>query len=152
MICRVPCLRGPEAHRKKKFEYVLIRLYSVVYVRLLLAGDKSSSTATRPEDVVEGLMGEVDIDKAVLERIERDHPAGMSSAAILDLLSSLGVRFSEATLRKWVQLGLLPRSVRVGRKGKHSGSQGMYPTPIVQPNPSHQGHDVSRPHYRTDPT
>ncbi len=42
------------------------------------------------------------------------------------------MRFSEATLRKWVQLGLLPRSVRVGRKGKHSGSQGMYPATIVR--------------------
>jgi hypothetical protein len=42
------------------------------------------------------------------------------------------VKFGEATLRKWVQLGLLPRSVRVGRKGKHSGSQGMYPASIVR--------------------
>lgn len=72
------------------------------------------------------------IDSAVLARIEGDHPEGVSSAEILDTLASLGVRFSEATLRKWVQLGLLPRSVRVGRKGKHSGSQGMYPATIVR--------------------
>ena len=31
-----------------------------------------------------------------------------------------------------MQLGLLPRSVRVGRKGKHRGSQGLYPATIVR--------------------
>jgi hypothetical protein len=31
-----------------------------------------------------------------------------------------------------VQLGLLPRSVRVGRKGKHRGSQGLYPAKVVR--------------------
>jgi hypothetical protein len=31
-----------------------------------------------------------------------------------------------------VQLGLLPRSVRVGRKGKHRGSCGMYPAEVVR--------------------
>jgi hypothetical protein len=72
------------------------------------------------------------VDDAVLVRIEMDHSGGISSASILDVLSSLGVKFGEATLRKWVQLGLLPRSVRVGRKGKHSGSQGMYPASIVR--------------------
>jgi hypothetical protein len=77
------------------------------------------------------MMGEAEIHSNVLKRIEREHSDGLSSQAILDLLSSLGVRFSEATLRKWVQLGLLPRSVRVGRKGKHSGSQGMYPSSII---------------------
>ena len=72
------------------------------------------------------------IDRAVLVRIENEHPDGISSASILDVLASLGVKFSEATLRKWVQLGLLPRSVRVGQKGKHSGSKGMYPVAIVR--------------------
>jgi len=42
------------------------------------------------------------------------------------------VRFSEATLRKYVQLGLLPRSVRVGRKGKHRGSCGVYPAHVIR--------------------
>lgn len=77
-------------------------------------------------------MGIGGIDSAVLARIEREHPDGVSSAEMLDMLASLGVRFSEATLRKWVQLGLLPRSIRVGRKGKHLGSQGMYPATIVR--------------------
>ena len=42
------------------------------------------------------------------------------------------MKFSEATLRKYVQLGLLPRSVRVGRKGKHQGSTGMYPSGVIR--------------------
>jgi DNA-binding transcriptional MerR regulator len=72
------------------------------------------------------------IDQSVLVRIEAEYARGIPSASILDVLASLGVKFSEATLRKWVQLGLLPRSVRVGRKGKHAGSQGMYPATIVR--------------------
>ncbi len=77
-------------------------------------------------------MGVGGIDQSVLVRIEAEYARGISSASILDVLASLGVKFSEATLRKWVQLSLLPRSVRVGRKGKHAGSQGMYPATIVR--------------------
>jgi len=51
---------------------------------------------------------------------------------ILDVFASHDVSLSEATLRKYVQLGLLPRSVRVGRKGKHQGSQGVYPVSVVR--------------------
>ncbi len=68
----------------------------------------------------------------VLSAIERDHEDGISSADILDFFASHEVKFSEATLRKYVQLGLLPRSVRVGRKGKHQGSQGLYPATVVR--------------------
>lgn len=76
-------------------------------------------------------MGEW-IDDATLSRIEREHPDGIASAEILALFDAHGIKFSEATLRKYVQLGLLPRSVRVGRKGKHQGSQGMYPASVVR--------------------
>lgn len=72
------------------------------------------------------------IDPAALTRIERSHPNGLTSAEILDLLAQFRVPFSEATLRKYVQLGLLPRSVRIGRKGKHRGSQGMYPVSVLR--------------------
>lgn len=68
----------------------------------------------------------------VLDSIEQEHVQGLSSTEILDLFAAHGVKFSEATLRKYVQLGLLPRSVRVGRKGKHQGSQGMYPATVVR--------------------
>jgi hypothetical protein len=72
------------------------------------------------------------ITDEVLDRLEREHPHGISSAEILDTLASHGIKFSEATLRKYVQLGLLPRSVRVGKKGKHQGSQGMYPAAVLR--------------------
>ena len=72
------------------------------------------------------------LDDATLSRLEREHEAGLSSVEILTVLEQHGVKFSEATLRKYVQLGLLPRSVRVGRKGKHQGSQGMYPVTVLR--------------------
>ena len=72
------------------------------------------------------------IEEAVLDRLERDNASGLTSAEILDLFARHEVHFTEATLRKYVQLGLLPRSVRVGRKGKHQGSQGVYPVSVVR--------------------
>ncbi|WP_437693363.1 MerR family transcriptional regulator [Sorangium sp. So ce176] len=72
------------------------------------------------------------IPEDVLDRIEREHAQGITSSDILELFATHGIKFSEATLRKYVQLGLLPRSVRVGRKGKHQGSQGMYPATVVR--------------------
>ena len=67
-----------------------------------------------------------------IEEIERAWPDGMTSRQIVDVFETRGIRFSEATLRKYVQLGLLPRSVRVGRKGKHRGSCGLYPSHVVR--------------------
>jgi hypothetical protein len=72
------------------------------------------------------------IDDSVLSQIEKSHAKGLTSVEILDVFASRDIPFSEATLRKWVQLGLLPRSVRVGRKGKHQGSQGVYPVGVVR--------------------
>ena len=72
------------------------------------------------------------MDEQILGRIEREHPAGLTSVEILDLFVTNGVHLTEATLRKYVQLGLLPRSVRVGRKGKHQGSTGVYPVGVVR--------------------
>jgi hypothetical protein len=67
-----------------------------------------------------------------LREIERTHPEGLTSKQIVDLFESRGARLSEATFRKYVQLGMLPRSVRVGRKGKHQGSCGIYPAVTVR--------------------
>ena len=72
------------------------------------------------------------IDESTLARIEKRHQAGLTSAEILDVFAVHGIALSEATLRKYIQLGLLPRSVRVGRKGKHQGSQGIYPVQVVR--------------------
>lgn len=67
-----------------------------------------------------------------LDRIERDYPEGVSARVIVDIFKPRGVALSEATFRKYVQVGLLPRSRRVGRKGKHKGSQGVYPVESVR--------------------
>lgn len=67
-----------------------------------------------------------------IERIERDFAAGVPARTILEIFQPKGVRLSEATFRKYVQAGLLPRSRRVGRKGKHRGSQGLYPVEAVR--------------------
>ncbi len=72
------------------------------------------------------------LDEDALDEIEKSWPNGLTSRQIVDLFESRGIRFSEATLRKYVQLGLLPRSVRVGRKGKHLGSCGLYPANVVR--------------------
>jgi DNA-binding transcriptional MerR regulator len=67
-----------------------------------------------------------------IERIERDYAGGLPARAILEIFRPRGVQLSEATFRKYVQAGLLPRSRRVGRKGKHQGSRGLYPVEAVR--------------------
>lgn len=67
------------------------------------------------------------LDATELAALEAAHPDGLSSAEVVDAFLRRGVRFSEATFRKYVQLGLLPRSQRIGTKGKHKGSKGIYP-------------------------
>ena len=67
-----------------------------------------------------------------IERIEVEFREGISSTAIVDLFKRSGERFSEATLRKYVQLELLPKSRRVGARGRHKGSIGLYPVGIVR--------------------
>ena len=79
------------------------------------------------ESPIRGLLDEQEIAE-----IEARHPEGMSSAQIVDVFARRGVKFSEASFRKYVQLGLLPRSRRVGSKGKHKGSRGVYPVGTVR--------------------
>jgi hypothetical protein len=57
---------------------------------------------------------------------------GITAVQIVDAFTSRGIKFSEASFRKYVQQGLLPRSKRVGRKGKHRGSLGVYPAKTVR--------------------
>ena len=89
--------------------------------------DSRESSASRSAVSSRGLLEEREV-----EEIERAWPQGMTSRQIVDVFETRGIRFSEATLRKYVQLGLLPRSIRVGRKGKHRGSCGLYPAHVVR--------------------
>lgn len=70
--------------------------------------------------------------EAELAEVEGAHPEGMTVQQIVEAFVARGARLTEATFRKYVQLGLLPRSVRVARKGKRRGSQGLYPTSVVR--------------------
>jgi DNA-binding transcriptional MerR regulator len=72
------------------------------------------------------------LTEAQVAEIERRYPNGITSRQVLDLFSVHGMPLTEATFRKYVQLGLLPRSRRVGRKGKFKGSQGIYPVGTVR--------------------
>src|SRR5215212_1339338 len=71
-------------------------------------------------------------DSAEIDRLERERSAGISSRDVVRLFEERGARLSAATFRKYVQAGLLPRSRRVGRKGKHAGSTGLYPVAVVR--------------------
>jgi DNA-binding transcriptional MerR regulator len=92
----------------------------------------SSTTASDPLSTRVRARASGLLDEEELAEIERSWPAGLTSRQIVDLFETRGIRFSEATLRKYVQLGLLPRSIRVGRKGKHRGSCGLYPANVVR--------------------
>ena len=68
-----------------------------------------------------------------VQEMERElGTSGVAAAEVLAMFRSRGVRLSEGTFRKYVQAGLLPRSRRVGSKGKHRGSRGVYPVSVIR--------------------
>jgi hypothetical protein len=81
----------------------------------------------RPDRARSAASGRGALDEEALAAFEARHPEGLTSSQIVEALEAAGHPVSEATFRKWVQIGLLPRSIRVGRKGKHQGSLGLYP-------------------------
>jgi DNA-binding transcriptional MerR regulator len=66
------------------------------------------------------------------DALELSHPGGISATQIVDFFVPRGIKLAQATFRKYVQLGLLPRSRRVGEKGKHRGSRGLYPASAIR--------------------
>lgn len=72
------------------------------------------------------------LSEAQIRAIEAQSPEGLSSQQLVAVFEEQGVKFSEANLRRYVQLGLVPRSHRVGQKGKHLGSHGVYPVKAVR--------------------
>ena len=82
-----------------------------------------------------------------IEEIEQNYSGGVPARIVVDIFRPKGIRLSEATFRKYVQTGLLPRSRRVGRKGKHRGSRGLYPVEVVRrinaiKKMMHEGHTL----------
>lgn len=72
------------------------------------------------------------LTEAQIRDIEANSPDGLSSQQLVAAFEDAGIKFSEANLRRYVQLGLVPRSRRVGQKGKHLGSHGVYPIRAVR--------------------
>ena len=66
-----------------------------------------------------------------LHRLNRDHPNGLTTAEVIGILATHRFHLSEPTFRKYIQLGLLPRSSRVGTTGRNRGSYGRYPVAII---------------------
>ena len=64
---------------------------------------------------------------AQLLQIEADHLEGFTSSELVTAFLERDVHFTEANLRRYVQLGLVPRSRRVGAAGRQQGSRGLYP-------------------------
>src|SRR6266850_4978528 len=79
---------------------------------------------------IEGAMAQREHDE--FDALEMEYPQGISALQIVDFFVPRGVKLAQATFRKYVQLGLLPRSRRVGEKGKHRGSKGLYPSAAVR--------------------
>jgi len=71
-------------------------------------------------------------DSDEFDALEEHFPQGISAGQIVEFFEPRGVKLAQATFRKYVQLGLLPRSRRVGEKGKHRGSHGLYPAAAVR--------------------
>jgi len=85
----------------------------------------ANRAATEKEQ--EGLLSDRDLDE-----VEKANPEGLTAAQVVESFTRRGAKLSEATFRKYVQLGLVPRSKRVGRKGKHQGSMGLYPPTVMR--------------------
>lgn len=88
-------------------------------------GDASGGAPREPR------QGEL-LNDDELRAIEDTYRDGLTAVQIVEVFTRRGVKFSEASFRKYVQQGLLPRSRRVGRKGKHRGSLGVYPAKTVR--------------------
>jgi hypothetical protein len=98
-------------------------------------GRLETDVAARSDDEATSAGGGVRsalLQEEELRAIETQHVDGLTAVQIVDAFTSRRIKFSEASFRKYVQQGLLPRSKRVGRKGKHKGSLGMYPAKTIR--------------------
>ncbi len=97
-----------------------------------IAQHSRKSAGGRSGGASSGATGEGLLSDKELSEVEEHYSDGITAVQIVELFTSRQVRFSEATFRKYVQQGLLPRSRRVGRKGKNRGSLGVYPAKVVR--------------------
>lgn len=89
--------------------------------------DEGHPTAAKSSVGRSSVLGEEE-----LRAIEGLYAEGVTAVQVVEVFTTRGIKFSEASFRKYVQQGLLPRSKRVGRKGKHRGSLGVYPPKTIR--------------------
>ena len=123
--------------RDRSFESETPSTTNVVPFRSHKRGAHVLLAARRDDDATGGGAGgagggPVALTEEQLRAIETQYPEGLTAVQLVDAFTRNRVRFSEASFRKYVQQGLLPRSKRVGRKGKHKGSLGVYPAKTVR--------------------
>ncbi|MDB4955095.1 MAG: hypothetical protein JWO36_2664 [Myxococcales bacterium] len=119
--------RGWEPHARSTGTVVPFRAHKRIADSIVAArrdDDAPAAGAHSPKPVV--------LKEEQLRAIETAHADGLTAVQIVDAFTSNHIKFSEASFRKYVQQGLLPRSKRVGRKGKHKGSLGLYPAKTVR--------------------
>jgi hypothetical protein len=121
--------------RDRSFEIDALPTTNVVPFRTHRRSSYTPIAARRDDDAPGGGASPsrtVLLREEELKGIETAFPDGLTAVQVVDAFTSRGIKFSEASFRKYVQQGLLPRSKRVGRKGKHKGSLGVYPPKTVR--------------------
>ena len=121
--------------RDRSFEPDAPPTTNVVPFRSHRRGSQATSAARRDDDAPAAGAApsrSVLLREEELRAIETAFPDGLTAVQVVDAFTSRNIKFSEASFRKYVQQGLLPRSRRVGRKGKHKGSLGVYPPKTVR--------------------
>ena len=100
---------------------------SVFPASTLSRGPRGARRKVNAETNAPSSWSEQDFDE-----LEKEYSDGISVPQIVQLFVDHGERLTESTFRKYVQLGLLPKSVRVRLKGKQRGSYGLYPASVVR--------------------
>jgi MerR HTH family regulatory protein len=121
-------------NRHRNWDYETSSTDNVVPFRVR-RGPLETDVAARSDDDAAGAgsaMRSTLLQEEELRAIETQHADGLTAVQIVDAFTSRRIKFSEASFRKYVQQGLLPRSKRVGRKGKHKGSLGVYPAKTIR--------------------
>lgn len=121
--------------RDRSFETDVPTTTNVVPFRAHRRALQASSAARRDDDATGAGAGASRsglLTEEQLRAIETSFPDGLTAVQVVDAFTSHNIKFSEASFRKYVQQNLLPRSRRVGRKGKHKGSLGVYPPKTVR--------------------
>jgi hypothetical protein len=121
-------------NRHRNWEHETSSTDNVVPFRTHRGGLETDVAARRDDDAASagGSSRSTVLDEEQLRAIETAHAEGLTAVQIVDAFTSRGIKFSEASFRKYVQQNLLPRSKRVGRKGKHKGSLGVYPAKTIR--------------------